>query len=387
MGNYRAEQEQHEQLLVDYGIALYEGRYEDADHIRNSIIDKGWNTQSDFNNYIDPSVASGNPENWLNSANSLAEASVEQRINNDIANQVAASTEDDFWEGDGSLGKKAEDLRSDLEGALNEARAAGDELTVSLLEAKLDALEGGTGLRGYDLAALATGEFDEWSFEDQPENASRLRWASQCYLASQIKDLAKHHLDMHSGYRRVHMLGGIPGDEGQARLIVNKMFARRDMSEFVEIKPFELSQVSPKLEVWKIAYDENLKYLDEVRLPFPAHSLFESERSVLESARSDFGISAVNWVFQGSNPDLVRNDIEAQITFYFQGFDSLVAKHNDIGSQGKPVDWSYLDLLGFGHGSLSRAQLQGQAPNYNPEPYEMKLVLGYNTAPSTLNYI
>ena len=181
------------------------------------------------------------------------------------------------------------------------------------------------------------------------------------------------------------MLGGVPGDEGQARLIVNKMFTRRDMSSFVEIKPFEMSQVSPKIEVWKVAYDQSLKYIDEVRLPFPAHSLFESERSVLESARSDFGISAVNWNFQGSNPDLVRNDIEAQITFYFQGFDSLVKKHSDIGRLGRPIEWSYLDLLGFGHASLSREQLKRERPVYNSEPYEMKLILGYNTTPSTLN--
>ena len=382
MGDYSAEREQHEQLLVDYGLAIYEGRYEDAEGIRDTVVDNGWNSESDFDNYIYPSVQSGNPDNWLDSANTLADDTLEQRINNDIDNQIAESSEDEFFETDGSLGKKARELEAEL---ILAAAATDDALTEALLDAQLRALQTGTGARGYDLAALATGEVDEWDFESQPENAARLRWASQCLLSSQMDELAKHHMDMHRGYSRVHMLGGVPGDEGQARLIVNKMFTRRDMSSFVEIKPFELSQVSPKIEVWKVAYDENLKYVDEVRLPFPAHSIFESERSVLESARSDFGISAVNWNFQGSNPDLVRNDIEAQVTFYFQGFDSLVKKHSDVGRMGRPIEWSYLDLLGFGHASLSREQLRRERPVYTSEPYEMKLILGYNTAVSTLN--
>ena len=217
MGDYIVETEQHEQLLVDYGLAIYEGRYEDADGIRDTIVDNGWNSESDFDNYIYPSVQNGNSDNWLDSANTFADDFTEQRINEDIHDQIAESSEDEFFETDGSLGKKAEDLLADL---VNASEATDDALTETLLEAKIRALQEGTGLRGYDLAALATGEIDEWDFESQPENAARLRWVSQCFLSSQMDELARHHMDMHRGYRRVHMLGGVPGDEGQARLIL-----------------------------------------------------------------------------------------------------------------------------------------------------------------------
>ena len=122
MGDYAAEQEQHEQLLIDYGLAIYEGRYEDAEGIRDTIVDNGWNSESDFDNYIYPSVQNGNPDDWLNSANTHADNSTDQRINEDILDQIAEVGEDDFWEADGSLGKKA----SDLEIALEDARQSGD---------------------------------------------------------------------------------------------------------------------------------------------------------------------------------------------------------------------------------------------------------------------
>ena len=413
---YSTQEEQLEDLLIDYFEAWRQPSAAAMNVIENTILEAGWMTQNEFQNDVVDKLDNftGGPNDWQKAAADVASNTIETIVADDLHEAMAEQGKDDFWEtGPGSEGLKlVEELEKSIKDA--EARCATakvgvdkatcDSLIAALNAELLQATEGEDlfttpdGKHKINLAAIELGEVDKWE-DTKAAYAARMRLAEQCILSSNLEELALFHRTMAlptgatKPYNKVHLLGGVPGDEGQARLIVNKLYARTDMEAFLDIKPHEMSQLVPKVEIWKTLYDKELAYIDEVRIPFPAHSLFNSESSVLESARSDYGVTAVNWKFHGSNPDLVRNDIEAWISFYFQGFDSLVAKHASTGLNGKPVEWSYMDLMGFGHGTLKREDITDENPALSlvrrgiqdETAYEIKVGLGYNIANSTFN--
>ena len=424
---YDVQQDQLRDLLVDYLEAWSEGNTAGMTTIENTILDEGWMTDSQFQNDVFDNLYGygADPNRWYDTASDIASNAIHTKAHEDLSD--AAAEQDDFWEtGPGSEGlKQLEELTTQQQwaaggcdassgdapkGATDIDAASCNTLKAALI-AELEQLKAGDLIQipGSDppefinLAAIALGDVNKWEVS-KAAFAERQRVAEQCILSSNIEELALFHRKLMPGsgvkpYNRVHLLGGVPGDEGQARLIVNKLHARTDMEAFLDIKPHEMSQLVPKVEIWKTLYNEDLTYLDEVRVPFPAHSLYNPEGSALESARSDHGVSGVNWKFHGSNPDLVRNDIEAWISFYFQGFDSLVAKHTSTGLNGKPVEWSYMDLMGFGHGSLKRESLTQDARTpaaaaprnlvrrgvQDQSAYEIKVDLGYNATNSTFS--
>ena len=400
MGDYDARSETTQNLLNDWYEAYRGGDVASANSIRDTIVDSGLISASEFEETVVGNSYQHNGDSWLDYSSDLADDLINSQINQDIRDEIAEDGERGLWTGDGSVGKEALELENDLLKALGSTT---DALLQETLLAQLAVLTpdeelaaqlgielfemGGTA---YNLAALSKGEVNKWDYLSQAETASRQRWGSQCFLAAQMDKLAKLHPARFPGddaYNRVHMLGGAAGDEGQARVLINKLHARKDMSEFVEIKPHEISELSPKIEISKIVYGDGMKYVDEVRLPFPAHSLFNADSDILESSRTDFGISGVQWMFKGVQPDAVKNDIEAKIDFYFQGFDALVDRHTDIGKGGNTVNWSYLDLLGFGHASTLSEELKAGRVLDDIRFYEIRLKAGYNIASSTFSDI
>ena len=392
--NYSARSETTENLLNDWFISFKSGDIPAANSIRDTIVNSGLMSAGEFDNVVVGSSYGHNGDSWLGFSSDLADDLTNSLINQDIRDQIAEDGYDSLWTSDGSVGKEAKELEEQLIDALNSTsdplleEALKAQLSVLVPDPELAAQLGIDLFDGYNLAALSKGEIDKWEYLSEAETASRQRWGSQCFLAAQLDKLAELHPAGVNGdetYQRVHMIGGAAGDEGQARVLINKLHARKDMSEFVEIKPYEVSQLSPQIEIYKVAYGEGMKYLDEVRMPFPAHSLFNADKDILESARTDYGISGVNWVFRGVQPDAVKNDIEAKISFYFQGFDSLIHRHTDTGKGGSSVNWSYLDLLGFGHASTLTEELKAGRVLDDIHYYEIRLKAGYNLSPSAFN--
>jgi hypothetical protein len=403
MGNYGAAAENLESQLVDWYEAYKSGDYAAADFIKQTIVEQGYLSSGEFDNTIIPDSYGQTANSWLEYSSQYSDDAINRSINQDVRDQIAETGQDDYWYGDGSLGTEALDLEKELADAYNstsdpvlreailaqQAILLGQGLDPSALQFPPDST---TGL---NLAALQRGEVNSWDYDNQSESADRKRWGAQCFLSAQIDKLADYHIQINKSsatsgldqYRRIHMIGGVKGDEGQARLLVNKLHARKDMSEFVEITPSEMGQLVPKIEISKIVYDDNNKYVDEVRMPFPAHSIFRADSDVLESARSDYGITNVSWAFQGVQPDAVKNDIVSTVTFYFEGFDTLVRNHADVGKGGSDINWSYLDLLGFGRSTVIPEELAKGRIFDDPHYYEIRLKAGYNIANSTFNDI
>ena len=391
---YSERSETTENLLNDWFVSYRSNDIPGANSIRDAIVSSGLMSADEFDNTVVGNSYQHNGDSWLDFSSGLADDLTDSQINQDIRDQIAEDGYDSLWTGDGSVGKEARDLEDQLTAALNSTQdpllreALLAQLSVLTPDPELAAQLGIDLFDGYNLAALSKGEVNKWDYLSESETASRQRWGSQCFLAAQLDKLADLHPAGVNGdetYQRVHMIGGAAGDEGQARVLINKLHARKDMSEFVEIKPYEISQLSPQIEIHKVIYGEGMKYIDEVRMPFPAHSLFNADSDVLESARSDYGVSSVSWRFRGVQPDAVKNDIEANISFYFQGFDSLVDRHTDVGKGGNTVDWSYLDLLGFGHASTLSEELKAGRVLDDIHFYEIRLKAGYNIASSAFN--
>ena len=397
MGKYDTQRTKIEDYLNSWFDAKASGDNTGADLIAVKILSEGLMSDGDLNN-ITSNWTGQSADSWASYSEQYADYIVNSIISSEIQDQIAE--QEDFWTAEGALGAEAIKLYEDLTDAFNNTD---DPLLKAALEAQLNllapdgALASNLGLALFgdndlNLVDLQEGRINQWDYTDPAENAVRFRWASQCALASIIDGLAEIHpamLQEDKPYQNIHLVGGASGDLGQSRLLMNKLSAKTDVSEFLNLKPHEISQLYPKIEIYKVVYEQSEdgknKFLDEIRLPFPAHSIFNSESDILESSRTDFGISGVQWAFQGAQPAVVDKDIVATITFYFQGFDSLISPHVDFGKRGNQITWNYLDLLGFGASSASDLVYNKSRIYDDPRFYEIRLVAGYNIVNSFLN--
>jgi len=253
MGDYDARSEATENSLNDWYAAYRSGDIAGANSIRDSIVNGGLMSASEFEATVVGNSYQHNGDSWLDFSSDLADDLINSQINQDLHDQIAEDGLHGLWTGEGSTGTEAKDLEKQLTDALGPTGTQ-DPLLREALKAQLAVLSPDPDLAeelgielfdGLNLAAMAKGEVNKWDYSSEAETASRQRWGSQCFLAAQMDKLAKLHPARYPGddaYNRVHMIGGADGDEGQARVLINKLHARRDMSEFVEIKPrFELS--------------------------------------------------------------------------------------------------------------------------------------------------
>ena len=257
---YSERSETTENLLNDWFVSYRSNDIPGANSIRDAIVSSGLMSADEFDNTVVGNSYQHNGDSWFDFSSGLADDLTDSQINQDIRDQIAEDGYDSLWTGDGSVGKEARDLEDQLTAALNSTQdpllreALLAQLSVLTPDPELAAQLGIDLFDGYNLAALSKGEVNKWDYLSESETASRQRWGSQCFLAAQLDKLADLHPAGVNGdetYQRVHMIGGAAGDEGQARVLINKLHARKDMSEFVEIKPYEISQLSPQIDLWR----------------------------------------------------------------------------------------------------------------------------------------
>ena len=278
------------------------------------------------------------------------------------------------------------------------------------------------------------------SDEEDPKSAiyadvpSRLRWTEQCFLATHTAEISK--LKSENYKREYYYVDTVSGHPAH---FINKMYNKPGSFEFVNIKPGDVSELSPKFELFKPLYTMNEKdgqvtwdFNGEVPIVFekmakedilaarnsemPASdagmleglmnpdaiktSEIEKGQPGLFSYGSEndlppvaYGYTNFEWSFQGGNPSEVRNDITAALTLEFQNFDQLaqirtatIVDPSD-SSKMKTVQYSLLDLLGYGVGAGDAAQNSENdielaekltTDQYFQKRYEIKAVVGWN---------
>jgi hypothetical protein len=137
-------------------------------------------------------------------------------------------------------------------------------------------------------------------------------------------------IDATNGNEQLYMLLGNP------LFLLNKLTYNGGSDSFIDSKTGQISSLVPMIRLYKTYYDEDGE-TRQVELEFD--NKFDS--SLLGSGHhGQVGIKSFDWNLNATNPDTVRNDIEAKLVIYFQSFDDLLRKRGS----GKR-EYSYQDLV------------------------------------------
>lgn len=319
-----------------------------------------------------------------------------------------------------------------IESAEEAVSANNDALAKEVANEQLDRVqsEGSPELDGGEIATQI--------YSDIP---GRLRWSEQCFLASNVGEIAKWQRD---NYKREYYY--IDTAVGPPSQFMNKIFDKPGSGEFVNMGPGDVSELIPMFDLYKPLYKHNMdnegrtnwEFQGEVPLSFEKMAREDilkartgeapsSERSLdtlfvdpqklmdddLASSLADsarlpqpegfsygndndippvgYGWTSFEWSFRGANPAEVRNDITATLVLEFQNFDQLsqvrsakVSNPKDVGDTY--ATYSLLDLLGWGYEAMETFQETKNdsekrdlaTDQYHQKRYEIKAVVGWH---------
>ena len=161
------------------------------------------------------------------------------------------------------------------------------------------------------------------------------------YSASQTTDRFPY-----GGFQKVLKLSGPPAG------IINKLTMVSGSTEFIEMKPHEISNFVPKIRIFKVLYNEDGSLDKEIEFKFPTRldkSPGDEFRptpllpvNILDqTTNSGVGIKSFDYEFIGSNPATVRSDVKAKMVLFFQNFSELLrVRYAEDGTS-----YAYIDLF------------------------------------------
>ena len=280
--------------------------------------------------------------------------------------------------------------------------------------------------------AEASEDEDRQEEQDDPEAlAARARLAEQCYLMWNLTDLASVHVDSMRPisslapdpplprfiYNKTHLIDGNPSE------IIPKLKMRPGTESLLDIKTSQLAELVPKLNLYKIIYNDEGEVKAEIPFKFYNHTITKAkadkdwagtttqgyrtsitnaaDTSVLDpdvspggaQGRMGVGIKSFDWAYIATNPDTIENDITAKLVIYFQSMDELIRNRQTILGETAET-YSYLDLivapnfrsdrgLKEASGNIEQDQSDGEtcgpgSSQYDSSYYEIKAVVGWS---------
>ena len=207
--------------------------------------------------------------------------------------------------------------------------------------------------------------------------ATRQKFADQCFLLSHMEELASLDNRASAQYENVHLI-----ETEDPSTLLNRLLMTEGGLDFLEIRHWELSQLTPTIRLFKQYYVEGEKNPREVEFKFnsfvdPQDDLENMLNSQLQRGVG-IGIEYFNWNLIGVQPETSKKDIEATLSIFAQNFNELFRERVTVDSDGKMLDWGgyrIMDLL------LQPLPLSpGGNPakrKYNPNSYELKAVVGW----------
>tara|TARA_Y100000593_G_scaffold1469_2_gene2999 strand:- start:16023 stop:19151 length:3129 start_codon:yes stop_codon:yes gene_type:complete len=256
--------------------------------------------------------------------------------------------------------------------------------------------------------------------QDDPEAlAARTRLAEQCYLMWNFTILAALHVNSmvpasiagdnnpipRFTYNKTHLIDGNPSE------VIPKLKMRPGTESLLDIKTSQLAELVPKLNLYKIIYNDEGEVKGEIPFKFYNHTITkakadrdwasDSDTSVLDpkvrpggaQGRMGVGIKSFDWAYISTNPDTIENDITAKLVLYFQSMDELIRNRQTILGETAET-YSYLDLivapnfrsdrgLKEASGNIEQDQPDGEtcgpgSSQYDSSFYEIKAVVGWS---------
>ena len=181
-------------------------------------------------------------------------------------------------------------------------------------------------------------ELDSDAVDEAGFGTKRL-WSEQCLLNSNFHELAKFHKGEFYNYYRVAPALIFPKkaktffiESSQPSSIINQLTTLPGSRTFLNMKNEKYSNLLPQIQLFAINYSRNKDKNKTVnrsdpkleKIIFPQNAQVFSGKSIM--GRGDYGIKSFSWDLIGSNPRTQRNDIQAELSIYFQSLDQIFAK-------------------------------------------------------------
>jgi hypothetical protein len=222
----------------------------------------------------------------------------------------------------------------------------------------------------------------------EEQRDANLAIVSQCALLLNIKTLKEANRedilqnidnDYHNGIPYDGRFVMVENPENNLSAI-NKMLANKDLGALFELENREVSQLVPKIRLFKISQDGS----NETEFIFPQTEDVDRKRNFITRGptffSSDFdkgsgaGIKEFSFNFNGTTPATSRNDVECSLTLFFQTFNDFIRTRKDYNGN----EYRFIDLViqppadtkSKSKGFLSRLE-------YRPEFYKIRAEVGY----------
>lgn len=178
----------------------------------------------------------------------------------------------------------------------------------------------------------------------------------------------------------------------EQELLINNLVSPEDGKEFFEIPPPVVSNLVPKIRLFRV--ENNKKKLQETEFIFPQSTDIDRTRDYSSNQPQDLaipssfleapfdkgdgcGLKEFSFEFNGTNPAESRNDITANLTLYFQTFTDFVRERVSYNGQ----KYRFVDLI-IQPAPDKDGKVNGVSvihPNqYDPSFYRIRAEVGYH---------
>tara|TARA_R110002020_G_scaffold51969_1_gene146599 strand:- start:2066 stop:5035 length:2970 start_codon:yes stop_codon:yes gene_type:complete len=239
---------------------------------------------------------------------------------------------------------------------------------------------------------------EEQEEEEQPQEEELPKFDDQCFLITNIKEVFEkseppavgvtfHELPQAPltdrtkiKYKNIHKL-----TTTDPATIMNRLRLTKGCTEFLNIRHFQLSQLTPSIRIYKQYYEGPKKTPREVELEFSSYvDPVKDLQSMLDSSLQrgvGVGIESFTFDFQGVQPATAKKDIVANLTIYAQNFNELFKFRQGVDQNGKPLEGGYriidLVLLEPKYRFMTEKGTNQKLREFNPNFYEIKVRAGW----------
>ena len=181
-------------------------------------------------------------------------------------------------------------------------------------------------------------------------------------------------------YKNIHKI--FTKDPGT---IMNRLRLTKGCTEFLNIRHFQLSQLTPTVRLYKQYYEGPNKKPREVEMEFSTYvDPVKDLQAMLESQLQrgiGVGISSFDFTLQGVQPATAKKDIEAKMVIYAQNFNELFRPRQGIDQNGETLKGGYrfidLLLLEPKYRFIQDPDTNQKIREFNPNFYEIKVNAGW----------
>jgi len=259
-----------------------------------------------------------------------------------------------------------------------------------LLESKkIECKEGGSSPCGEGVPACGVSdeildklrESEEKKEEDDAaeavEEAPTYDFSDQCFLLTNIAAIIEKTGIRKETYKYIHKIA-----TQDPATLMNILRMTKGGMDFLNIRHWELSGLTPTIRVYKRYYDVDSKEPRDVEFKFnsfvdPITDLQEMLNSQLQRGVG-VGIDRFDWSLVGVQPETQKKDIKATLVLQAQNFNEIFKTRDAVDHEGKIKEGGYrmIDLIVL-EPMLKKEDGTTKQRTPNPNFYEIKIVVGW----------